>query len=107
VVAPPHCRACSRAGNYDGSSCLLEPVAAGELRRGRSAPAPHPAGPGLSLLVKNEAIEGPTNILDPGVQQSLLERLRSREVLELVEEMSPDDRVRLFDELPARWCAGC
>jgi magnesium transporter len=36
------------------------------------------------------------------VQQSLLERLRSGEVLELVEEMSPDDRVRLFDELPAK-----
>jgi magnesium transporter len=36
------------------------------------------------------------------VQQLLLERLRSGEVLELVEEMSPDDRVRLFDELPAK-----
>jgi magnesium transporter len=31
-----------------------------------------------------------------------LERLRSGEVLELVEQMSPDDRVRLFDELPAK-----
>jgi magnesium transporter len=36
------------------------------------------------------------------VQQTLLERLRSGEVLELVEAMSPDDRVRLFDELPAK-----
>jgi magnesium transporter len=40
--------------------------------------------------------------LDPAVQQTLLDRLRSGEVLELVEEMSPDDRVRLFDELPAK-----
>ena len=40
--------------------------------------------------------------LEPTVQQSLLERMRSSEVLELVEEMSPDDRVRLFDELPAK-----
>jgi magnesium transporter len=40
------------------------------------------------------------------VQQSLLERLRSGEVLELVEEMSPDDRVRLFDELPAKVVRG-
>ncbi|MED5469611.1 MAG: magnesium transporter, partial [Cyanobacteriota bacterium] len=40
--------------------------------------------------------------LEPAVQQSLLERLRSGEVLELVEEMSPDDRVQLFDELPAK-----
>jgi magnesium transporter len=36
------------------------------------------------------------------VQQTLVERLRSGEVLELVEAMSPDDRVRLFDELPAK-----
>ena len=35
-------------------------------------------------------------------QQRLLSKLRSSEVLEVVEEMSPDDRVRLFDELPAK-----
>ena len=46
----------------------------------------------------DEAIEV-YEYLDPVVQQSLLDRLRSGEVLELVEEMSPDDRVSLFDEL--------
>ena len=40
--------------------------------------------------------------LDPIVQQTLLDRLRSGEVLEIVEKMSPDDRVQLFDELPAK-----
>ena len=34
--------------------------------------------------------------------RTLLERLRSGEVLEIVEKMSPDDRVQLFDELPAK-----
>jgi len=89
------------AGNYDGVKLLLEPVqpvdcaeAIGRLPRTLQALA-------FRLLVKNEAIEV-YEYLDPGVQQSLLERLRSGEVLELVEEMSPDDRVRLFDELPAK-----
>ena len=36
------------------------------------------------------------------MQQTLLDRLRSGEVLEIVEKMSPDDRVQLFDELPAK-----
>ena len=53
------------------------------------------------LLKKNEAIEV-YEYLDPIVQQTLLDRLRSGEVLEIVEKMSPDDRVQLFDELPAK-----
>ena len=47
------------------------------------------------LLKKNEAIEV-YEYLDPIVQQTLLDRLRSGEVLEIVERMSPDDRVQLF-----------
>jgi magnesium transporter len=53
------------------------------------------------LLPKDEAI-AVYEYLPVDVQQTLLERLRSGEVLELVEAMSPDDRVRLFDELPAK-----
>jgi len=89
------------AGNYDGAKLLLQPVqevdaaeAIGSLPRTLQALA-------FRLLPKDEAIEV-YEYLDPGVQQTLLERLRSGEVLELVEEMSPDDRVRLFDELPAK-----
>jgi magnesium transporter len=89
------------AHNYDGAKLLLHPVqpvdaaeAIGTLPRTQQALA-------FRLLPKDEAIEV-YEYLDGGVQQSLLDRLRSGEVLELVEEMSPDDRVRLFDELPAK-----
>ncbi|MCP9881502.1 magnesium transporter [Cyanobium sp. Alchichica 3B3-8F6] len=89
------------AGNYDGAKLLLGPVqevdaaeAIGSLPRTLQALA-------FRLLPKDEAI-AVYEYLDAAVQQTLLERLRSGEVLELVEEMSPDDRVRLFDELPAK-----
>ena len=89
------------AANYDGAKLLLQPVqpvdvaeAIGGLPRTLQALA-------FRLLPKEEAIEV-YEYLEAAVQQSLLERLRSGEVLELVEEMSPDDRVRLFDELPAK-----
>ncbi|HET6549087.1 MAG TPA: magnesium transporter [Solirubrobacter sp.] len=39
--------------------------------------------------------------LEPWQQRELLDGLRSPRVLELLEAMEPDDRVRLFDELPA------
>jgi magnesium transporter len=90
-----------QAGNYDGAKLLLQPVqpvdaaeAIGLLPQTRQALA-------FRLLPKDGAIEV-YEYLDSEVQQSLIERLRSGEVLELVEQMSPDDRVRLFDELPAK-----
>ncbi|TVS04729.1 MAG: magnesium transporter [Cyanobium sp. PLM2.Bin73] len=89
------------AGNYDGAKLLLQPVqevdaaeAIGGLPRTLQALA-------FRLLPKDEAI-AVYEYLPVDVQQSLLERLRSGEVLELVEAMSPDDRARLFDELPAK-----
>jgi magnesium transporter len=89
------------SANYDGAKLLLQPVqpvdvaeAIGGLPRTLQALA-------FRLLPKEEAIQV-YEYLEAAVQQSLLERLRSGEVLELVEEMSPDDRVRLFDELPAK-----
>jgi magnesium transporter len=88
-------------GNYDAVKLLLAPVqevdtaeAIGLLPRTLQALA-------FRLLPKDEAI-AIYEYLDGTVQQTLLDRLRSGEVLELVEQMSPDDRVRLFDELPAK-----
>jgi hypothetical protein len=88
-------------GNYDAVKLLLAPVqevdtaeAIGLLPRTLQALA-------FRLLPKDEAI-AVYEYLDGTVQQTLLDRLRSGEVLELVEQMSPDDRVRLFDELPAK-----
>ena len=96
-----HLQLLLEAGNYDGAKVLLKPIqpvdgaeAIGSLPTTLQALA-------FRLLPKDEAIEV-YEYLEPGIQQSLLERLRSGEVLELVEEMSPDDRVRLFDELPAK-----
>ena len=72
------------AGNYDGAKLLLGPVqevdaaeAIGSLPRTLQALA-------FRLLPKDEAIEV-YEYLDAAVQQTLLERLRSGEVLELVE----------------------
>jgi magnesium transporter len=94
-------KALLEAGNYDGVKLLLRPVqevdaaeAIGNLPRTLQALA-------FRLLPKDEAI-AVYEYLPVDVQQTLVERLRSGEVLELVEAMSPDDRVRLFDELPAK-----
>jgi len=94
-------KALLEAGNYDGAKLLLRPVqevdaaeAIGNLPRTLQALA-------FRLLPKDEAI-AVYEYLPVDVQQTLVERLRSGEVLELVEAMSPDDRVRLFDELPAK-----
>tara|TARA_Y100001968_G_scaffold330877_1_gene383863 strand:+ start:1769 stop:3184 length:1416 start_codon:yes stop_codon:yes gene_type:complete len=89
------------AGNYDGVKTLLEPVQPVDIAQAIGGLPLILQALAFRLLNKNEAIEV-YEYLDPGVQQSLLDRLRSGEVLELVEQMSPDDRVRLFDELPAK-----
>ena len=88
------------AGNYDEAKLLLEPSqpvdiadAIGSLPQILQALA-------FRLLKKNEAIEV-YEYLDPVVQQTLLERLRSGEVLEIVEKMSPDDRVCLLYTSPS------
>jgi magnesium transporter len=53
------------------------------------------------LLGKDEAI-AVYEYLTPEVQQSLLERFKHQDVLDIVDKMSPDDRARLFEELPAK-----
>jgi magnesium transporter len=52
------------------------------------------------LLSKDEAIEVYEQ-LDSSVQQSLCEKFKRQEVLDIVDKMSPDDRAKLFEELPA------
>ncbi|URD49042.1 magnesium transporter [Chroococcidiopsis sp. CCNUC1] len=53
------------------------------------------------LLSKDEAIEV-YEYLDSNVQQALIEEFKQQDVLDIVDKMSPDDRARLFDELPAK-----
>ena len=88
-------------GNYDAVKLLLEPVqpvdvaeAIGNLPQNLQAIA-------FRLLSKDEAISV-YEYLDTVTQQNLLSLLRSGEMQEVMEEMSPDDRARLFEELPAQ-----
>lgn len=53
------------------------------------------------LLSKAEAIEV-YEYLDSSVQETLMEEFKRQDVLDIVDKMSPDDRARLFDELPAK-----
>ena len=53
------------------------------------------------LLPKDRALEV-FELLDPIHQQELLEGLREASVRQLFEDMDPDDRARLVDEMPAK-----
>jgi magnesium transporter len=53
------------------------------------------------LLAKDRALEV-FELLDPSLQQELLEGLRDANVRQLFEDMDPDDRVRLTEEMPAK-----
>lgn len=51
------------------------------------------------LLPKERSLDV-FELLDPALQQEILQILREGRVRELLEQMEPDDRARLFDELP-------
>jgi len=53
------------------------------------------------LLARDRALEV-FERLDPALQQELLEGLRETNVRQLFEEMDPDDRARLTEEMPAK-----
>lgn len=87
--------------NLQDAKTLLLPVrpadiaeAIGELPKAMQVIA-------FRLLSKGEAIEV-YEYLDSAVQQSLLEDFKRQDVLDIMDNMSPDDRARLFDELPAK-----
>lgn len=89
------------SGNYQGVKALLVPVqpadiaeAIGELPESMQAIA-------FRLLSKDEAIEVYEH-LDSTIQQTLIADFKRQDVLDIVDKMSPDDRARLFDELPAK-----
>lgn len=63
-------------------------------------PREHRAVP-FRLLPKDRALEV-FELLDPSVQQELLEGLRDTNVRQLFEGLDPDDRARLTEEMPAK-----
>ncbi len=52
------------------------------------------------LLTKNQAIQV-YEYLEPPIQHKLLAEFKRQEVIDIIDQMSPDDRAQLFDELPA------
>ena len=87
--------------NFPGAKALLipvQPVDIADAIEGLPEPMQVIA---FRLLSKAEAIEVYEN-LDTSVQQNLIQKFKHQEVLDIVDQMSPDDRARLFDELPAK-----
>ena len=88
-------------GNYDAVKLLLQPVQPVDIAEAIGALPPQLQAIAFRLLAKDEAISV-YEYLDTAIQQNLLGLLRSGEMREVMEEMSPDDRARLFEELPAK-----
>lgn len=87
--------------DLEGAKALLAPVQPADVAEAIEGLPQSMQVIAFRLLSKAEAIEV-YEYLDSTVQQSLLEDFKRQDVLEVVDAMSPDDRVRLFDELPAK-----
>jgi magnesium transporter len=88
-------------GNLQGAKALLVPVQPVDIAEAIEGLPEAMQVIAFRLLAKDEATEV-YEYLDSGVQQSLLEEFKRQEVIDIVDKMSPDDRARLFDELPAK-----
>jgi len=87
--------------NWQGVKSLLVPVQPIDVAEAIEALPESWQAIAFRLLPKGKAIEVYEN-LDTSVQQGLIQEFKRQEVIDLVERMSPDDRVKLFDELPAK-----
>ncbi len=87
--------------NWEGAKAILVPVQPVDIAEAiEELPEPMQAI-AFRLLAKDEAITV-YEYLDVSVQQVLLEDFTREDVLEIIDKMSPDDRAKLFDELPAK-----
>ncbi len=87
--------------NLQGAKALLVPVQPADIAEAIEGLPEAMQAIAFRLLSKAEAIEV-YEYLDSSIQQTLLEEFKRQDVLDIVDKMSPDDRVRLFDELPAK-----
>lgn len=87
--------------NFRGAKALLVPVQPADIAEAIEGLPETMQAIAFRLISKNEAIEVYEN-LDSSVQQSLIEEFKRQDLIDIVDKMSPDDRVRLFDELPAK-----
>lgn len=87
--------------NLEGAKALLVPVQPVDIAEAIEGLPESMQVIAFRLLSKDEAIEV-YEYLDCSVQQNLIQDFKRQEVIEIVNNMSPDDRARLFDELPAK-----
>ncbi len=89
------------AGDLAGAKAILVPVQPADIAEAFEGLPEAMHALAFRLLSKDEAIEV-YEYLDYSVQERLISELRSQEVRDIVDRMSPDDRAKLFDELPAK-----
>ncbi|QYO67971.1 magnesium transporter MgtE N-terminal domain-containing protein [Leptolyngbya sp. 7M] len=87
--------------NLSGAKALLVPVLPVDIAEVITELPEDMQALAFRLLSKDEAIEV-FEYLDSNTQQALLGEFKRQEFLNVVDQMSPDDRARLFDELPAK-----
>ena len=87
--------------NFRGAKALLVPVQPADIAEAIEGLPETMQAIAFRLLSKNEAIEVYEN-LDSTVQQALIEEFKRQDLIDIVDKMSPDDRAKLFDELPAK-----
>lgn len=88
-------------GNLQGAKTLLVPVQPADIADAIEGLPKAMQAIVFRLLSKHKAIEVYEH-LNRGVQQALIQDFKRQDVIDIVNQMSPDDRVRLFDELPAK-----
>lgn len=86
--------------NLSGAKAMLVPVQPADIAEAIEGLPETMQVIAFRLLSKHEAIEVYEQ-LDSSVQQSLCEKFKRQEVIDIVDKMSPDDRAKLFEELPA------
>lgn len=87
--------------NLEGAKALLLPVQPVDIAEAIEELPEQMQVIAFRLLSKAEAIEV-YEYLDSTIQQALIDKFKRQEVIEIVDKMSPDDRAKLFDELPAK-----
>ncbi len=87
--------------DLQGAKAILKPVQPADIAEAIEGLPEAMQVIAFRLVSKDEAIEVYEH-LDSGVQQALVEEFKRQDVQDIVDKMSPDDRARLFDELPAK-----
>ncbi len=88
-------------GDLQGAKAILESVQPADIASAIDGLPVTMQVLAFRLLSKDEAI-AVYEYLDSSVQQLLVEDFKRQDVLDIVDKMAPDDRAKLFDELPAK-----